>query len=208
MASSNCRCSKERYLRHSPLHWSPLPQQVCPSSLWSWNSIWSAYANRPVQANPLCWGGMSPSPHLSTPGSEKAPPGASNSRSRSASLHPAPSVQVLDRSRHHHWLWSKLRRYVLEFKCNGKCYVRNRHFLKPNLSIRHQLPAPEPSAQTPPTPVVPDTSADLPAQPPVLRRSLCMSVKPIRFKDKANAASQNRHLMWAAAPQVFYFSKD
>ena len=100
------------------------------------------------------------------------------------------------------------REYVVEFKRNGKRYVRNRHFLKPDLSVRRQLPAPEPSAQTPPTPVVPDTSADLPAQPLVLRRSSRTSVKPIRFRDEANAASQNRHLMWAAAPQVFYFSKD
>ena len=94
--------------------------------------------------------------------------------------------------------------YIVEFKC----YVRNRDFLKPDLSAHHQLPTPELSAQTPPTPVVPDTSANLPSQPLVLHQSLGTSVKPICFQDEANTASQNHHLMWAAAPQVFYFSKD
>ena len=41
------------------------------------------------------------------------------------------------------------REYVVEFRRNGKRYVRNRRFLKPDLQARFQAPAPEPTAETP-----------------------------------------------------------
>ena len=44
------------------------------------------------------------------------------------------------------------REYVVEFRRNGKRYVRNRRFLKPDLQARFQAPAPEPTAETPKNP--------------------------------------------------------
>ena len=128
----------------------------------------AAYTNWPLQANPSH---LDPTLPLSSPSS----PGSKKHRQEHPIFDTGQPVFIQHPQSK---CWTD-QGTIIGFGQN--CQVCNRHFLKPDLSIRCQLPAPEPSAQTLPTLVVPDTSADLSAQLLVLCQSLQMCVKPIHF---------------------------
>ena len=98
------------------------------------------------------------------------------------------------------------REYIVRFQSNGKHYIRNRHFLKPNLAIRFNNPRhapttpdipqqqPQATSTPPPTPPPP---ASLPLPPPTstppteLRRSSRAIIKPARFRQELNTAHRS-----------------
>ena len=117
------------------------------------------------------------------------------------------------------------REYVVELKRNGKRYVRNRRFMKPDLQARFQAPAPEPSAETlqpapetqlepslpllQPTHATPERAgsqpshagppANMPVPPAPITRNHRPSrtiIKPARFRDETNTVHR-RAVTWA-----------
>ena len=97
------------------------------------------------------------------------------------------------------------REYIVEYNRNGKHYIRNRRFLKPDLTAQGPPAPPKPSVQT----NSPNDNPTCPAStevPSGIHRPQRTILKPARFQDfELNHVKSKCHINWNDEAEVFYF---